>query len=212
MKTLQEAYILLGLIVCGLGIGLLTGLSVSPTLSTILTSLMTGTAMIVAILGGFSKENSFSIGLVNPWPLALLIVSILVGAVGGMQLRVHTTINFFEQNQMHTLLPPKNLDQIIKEWEAVANNDSVVAQKIFDVYFPELLVSGRASEKEYTKGLVTGLFDVSSIECSTLTMASSENLRQEMLGTSSDTIADFAKSTNDISKLRSYVELVCMEY
>lgn len=79
---------ILALGIIGLGIGLLSGLSTSPVLSVILTSLIAAAAAVTTVLAEYSSkaetEKKPRLAM-SAWPLAILVVSIVVGAgIGGL--------------------------------------------------------------------------------------------------------------------------------
>lgn len=86
------------LLITGLGIGWLVGLSVSPVVSIVITSVTGSVAAIIAALSGLkdksdlievaNKDQTFqSILSVNPLPLTILVVGILVGSAYGIRAR-----------------------------------------------------------------------------------------------------------------------------
>ena len=76
----------LPLVVAGLGIGWLTGLSVSPVVGTVLTSILGAVAGVVAGLTILDMEKP---KLYNPWPVALLILGIALGSPLGILARTN---------------------------------------------------------------------------------------------------------------------------
>lgn len=86
---------IVSLIIVGLGIGWLIGLSVSPVISIVLTSLIASAGTVVAALSGLTysstdledTEPKVQRWQVNPLPLATLMLGILVGSIFGLLVR-----------------------------------------------------------------------------------------------------------------------------
>lgn len=90
---LSPTYLAMG--ITGVGVGILVGLSSSPVLQGVLVG-VTGSA--VAIIAGLSSveklgQDPIELALrrysVNPWPLTILVVGLVIGAVGGTYVRTH---------------------------------------------------------------------------------------------------------------------------
>lgn len=86
----------LWLIVTGIGVGWLIGLSVSPVVSIVITSIVGSAAAIVAALSGLNeadqeespKDKPYPIQRpINPMPLALLVLGMLFGSATGVLAR-----------------------------------------------------------------------------------------------------------------------------
>jgi len=74
--------------IAGLGIGWLTGLSLSPVVGTVLTSVLGAVAGAVAGLTVLDLEKPKH---TNPWPVALLVIGIALGSPLGILARTHNT-------------------------------------------------------------------------------------------------------------------------
>ena len=74
-------------LIAGLGIGWLTGLSVSPVVGTVLAGIMTAVAGVVA--GVASAGTDAARQRVNAWPLAILVVGVAFGGPLGIVARSH---------------------------------------------------------------------------------------------------------------------------
>ena len=93
----------IALVVIGIGIGCLSGLSVSPVVSIVLTSLTGAAAAIVAVLGGIRDElldqktstTAFQrlLSRVTPIPLACLVIGLLIGTGIGLRVRAHDLLS-----------------------------------------------------------------------------------------------------------------------
>jgi hypothetical protein len=76
----------LALLVSGLGIGWLTGLSLTPVVGTVLTSIL---GIVGGAVAGFTALDAERLKIHSPWPVALLIVGIAVGGPLGILARTH---------------------------------------------------------------------------------------------------------------------------
>ena len=86
------------LFIIGLCVGLLTGLSISPIIQTVLSSILGICIAIVSILSGLESksantQNKFFFDYkLNVFPLTLLVVGITLGAIGGIYARTHDVL------------------------------------------------------------------------------------------------------------------------
>ena len=196
---------LLPLLLVGLGIGWLTGLSVSPVASIIITSAVGAAAAIVGALGGASNEegqtttSTFSVN-VSAWPLAWLVAGLVIGSSLGVIARTH---NFLGQNPSlriwsnYGLVPNENIavkrsleNAIVAEidfWSsnAVGLDKTQVAQRLLDLRYSVPGQSGESKGAQVGGDPGTpGLFlttTLSRTECETLeNQSSTGDLRFEM--------------------------------
>src|SRR5437660_313364 len=84
----------LGVLVCGLGLGWLVGLSLSPVLHTVLTSLLTIVVGVVTLLSGLSVAHEQETVTrpfyrLNMLPVALLILCLVAGSSLGVLARTN---------------------------------------------------------------------------------------------------------------------------
>lgn len=196
--------------VIGLSIGILTGLSTSPVLSIILTTLIATAGTIVAVFGGFGTEDNTSQKVIKSLPLALLAVAILIGAVLGMQARVGYARNFIASDELNTLLPPKNINEIVSAWEKhnIAKED--ITKRIYEIYLPDTGKQITNSNSQLQKAATATLFNTNSTEeCLRLQNTTEENLLQEMKAATSKTIVMYANVANEPSKLKEFISEVC---
>jgi hypothetical protein len=79
----------------GLAIGWMVGLSTSPVVASVITTLLGLAGAVVTILGGIKKpddetDGSAAIPTANPAPIALLAVTIALAATAGAYTRINT--------------------------------------------------------------------------------------------------------------------------
>src|SRR5437763_1844671 len=82
--------------VSGLGIGWLTGVSASPVISIVLASILAVSTAVIATLAGLDArpESDFCPSTLKPnaWPVAVLIIGVICGAMIGIRTRVNEWI------------------------------------------------------------------------------------------------------------------------
>lgn len=94
-KTQAEVYFALG--VTGFGIGWLAGLSVSPVVSIVISSVLGTVAVLVAVVSGLEATSTDGVtkttvrqflGLhPNPWPITCLVIGLTLGSMVGIRAR-----------------------------------------------------------------------------------------------------------------------------
>lgn len=204
----------LAFIIIGLGIGILAGLSVSPVLSIILTSLMAAAATLAAVLGGYQKDAKDR--KVNALPLAVLVMFILLGAGCGMYGRINWSRSLGADVRAEALYPPSqhHLTKIVQQWKGLGLDETTVKNKIFEIYIAggEALVT-KSAEQNAQNSAVSLFGTDSATPCQRLLGASDAMLRNEMLIMNDDipVVPLFAKQTDDINDLREFVEVVCSD-
>lgn len=208
----------LALAVVGLGIGLLTGLSVGPVLSIILTSLVGAAATVTAIFGRYGGQGTdTSTGtskrdlVPQPAPLALLVVTILIGALTGMILRVDlATSQQAARMRGLDLAPPSTISESIQAWTALGLDKAKVTQSLFEAYLGVAKTEAEKVADQTARARTPGFFAVASAdECARFRNAPDTNLRSEMQAAESATIADIAKQVDDAEVLRLVVKVAC---
>lgn len=125
------------LVVTGFGIGWLAGLSVSPVVSIVITTLTGSVATIIAALSGVKEEflNSESspatlrrlLRNVTPVPLAWLVAGLLVGTVMGIAVRTNNWLSPTPPSPPPTL----SLKEEIQQWVDLGLDQQDVVNKYF---------------------------------------------------------------------------------
>jgi hypothetical protein len=151
----------ISLIFTGLGIGWLIGLSISPVVSIVITSITGSAAAIVAAMSGLEQrppannkddDNDDKNTQIHPrrWraspiPIAWLIVGIVAGSAIGIYVR----------NQ--DLLGGSDLTIEIKRWTDIGLNEEEVARRLFESRYSYRGWSGTDLSGEVEKWLNAGL-------------------------------------------------------
>lgn len=128
----------LGLLIIGFGIGCLLGVSVSPVVSIAITSLTGAAASIIAALSGLQEKQSnpkesdkYQISLsrwsVNPWPLAVLVIGIILGSIGGILARTHDILGANISAE---------ITNEVQKWTIVGLNEEEIERRLFELEHP----------------------------------------------------------------------------
>lgn len=127
-------YLYLSLVVSGIGVGWLTGLSVSPVVSIVITSVIGAATATIAAVSGLEVRNSENAQMntdkgavdkksINPLPLAILIIGIFVGSIFGISAR--------NQSWMGS-----DLSAEIQKWTNAGLNKEEVVYRLFNLEHP----------------------------------------------------------------------------
>jgi hypothetical protein len=185
------------LTVIGFGIGWLVGLSVSPVVSIVITSLTGSVAAIVAVLTGLENEPRWS---VNPLPTAVLVAAILVGSLLGLRAR---NDNWFGQD----------MAVMARRWQAAGleMSQADIVGRLFESQYPATgaPASGTGASAIRSQSV---LFSVSATECDRLFGRSGEILRDEVRLLTDPQMRQLAEIVPDVQTLeRIVVEVLCVE-
>jgi hypothetical protein len=128
--------VIAALVVTGFGIGWLAGLSVSPVVSIVITSVTGSVATIIAALSGVKEEfldaDSSPTTLkrllraVTPVPLAWLVCGLIIGSIAGIGVRNY---NWFGPTSA------TRLAQEVDKWTAYGLDEQVVARRLFEAQY-----------------------------------------------------------------------------
>jgi len=121
------------LLIIGAGIGWLIGLSVSPVVSIVITSVTGAAAAIVAAMSGLenqpntsgkdeTKSHNFR-AKINPFPMALLVFGIITGSIIGIIARNQDWFGSQEQSA---------LSSEINQWTAMGLPQEEVVRRLFE--------------------------------------------------------------------------------
>lgn len=132
---------LAGLVVVGLGVGWLVGLSVSPVVSIVVSSVTGIAAAIVATMIGLEDERTRARNgsedcetpncrwRVNPWPLSILIIGLVLGSIGGVWARTH---NWLGES------PYDAVQDAVNVWSNMDTglSDDQIERRLFELEYP----------------------------------------------------------------------------
>ena len=197
----------LALITIGLGIGWLIGLSISPVVSIVIASVTGSAAAIIATLSGAQDredksdgERSHPIPSITPWPLAFLIIGIVIGSIVGMMAR--------NQNWLGS-----DLSFEINMWTDMGLEREKVVQTLFEKkYAPnsEALKNGGGGTNGTTPYTGTFLFAITADECKNLLFLTGPNeLRETMADSHDDKVKKLSEIEADPDIMTEVIRVLC---
>jgi hypothetical protein len=188
-------------LITGFGVGWMVGLSVSPVVSIVITSVVGSVAGIVGGLSGLEEQPKWKI---NPWPIAFLLLGMVLGSVFGIQAR---TKDWFGTD----------ISDEIAMWQATDLEipPEKIAEILFERTYPDDgAQSGSAASAEVQMASKTVLFSgaVSADECESFQFLAGEDLRLELETSTNDKMPQLAGMINDDDDLEWIIkEVLCAE-
>jgi hypothetical protein len=211
-------------LVAGGGVGWLIGLSVSPVIHIVVTSLLTfvvSTASLIVGLGADGRQSAPESGAPQPqqtkrfslktsrlelYPMALVILGVVAGSALGVYGRTNSWLG-------------PNVAKIVRDWERLGMSRKEIATRLFDQVYPPANSGEKQTPKEKSTGapkqtlsIIPGLLAEPSVEeCLRLQAAPDEKLEELMRSSTHPQIREFAKRcSGNTSCLRAAVEvLIC---
>jgi len=206
----------IALALVGIGIGILTGFSASPVVGIVLTSLIAAAATVTALLGQYSSDSKTPTPSAkslrpNALPLALLVLSILLGSLFSMVTRVDVTVNR-QQARLKALdmSPPETLNEAVAAWVALGLEKDVVVKGVFENYLGIVATAQEKFAEENASAQVAGLMgSLTADACDYLQGLPDAILAQEMSLADSEQVAAYAQVFSDPDSLREIVRIEC---
>lgn len=206
------------LLLSGAAIGWLIGLSVSPVVHLVVTSVLAVVGGLVSALAGLpvaesessdpapsTPRSGISHRRLTPVPLALFLIGLVPGASLGLTARTHEWFG----------ADPRGL---VNKWSATGLTEKEIALRLFDQMYPPTAAQkegGKASDggadtmsKRLTGGLYAG---VSPKECDQFRAAlTGADLRRAMRASRNERVRRFEEKCRDDAALKAAVEeLIC---
>lgn len=184
------------ILITGLGIGWLVGLSVSPVISIVITSITGAAAAVITALSGLEEKSKWS---VSPVPLALLVVGLAIGSGIGVRTRNLDWLG-------------RNLAAEAVMWEAAGLrlDKGEIIRRLFDTQYSASGGQG-GSVSNSRNATTTLLFDTAADECAGLRNRTGEKLLTEL---KTSTVVGFRKLPElitDVNILERVIkEVVCV--
>lgn len=191
----------IALLIAGFGVGWMVGLSVSPVVSIVITSVVGAVAGLVGGLSGLEEQPKWKI---NPWPIAFLILGIVIGSVFGIQAR---TQDWFGTD----------VSDEIAMWQrtGLEMSQAQIAERLFERTYPSDIEQGPAAPSEQVQLAASSvLFSgaVSTEECEVFRLLAGDALRLELEGSLNDKLPQLAQMISDNDNLEWIVkEVICVE-
>jgi hypothetical protein len=135
------------ILIGGLGLGWIMGLSVSPVVQTVIAALIAFAVAVATALVGIrsAPQSPPNNPIITPAPFGLLMVGIAIGCTLGVWIRTHDSLG-------------PNLTDRVAQWKSTSYADSLIARRIFNRTYPPLASDGSVPKgDEPTKsGLYAG--------------------------------------------------------
>lgn len=199
---LTYAGLAIPLLITGFGVGWLVGLSVSPVVSIVITSVVGSVAGIVGGLSGLEEQPKWKI---NPWPIALLILGMVLGSVFGIQARTKDWLG-------------TNISDEIAMWQTTGLQipPEEIAARLFERAYPGDSESSAPAvlPAEFQMASSTVLFSgaVSAEECDSFRFLTGADLRLELETSTNDKLPQLAAMIGDDNDLEWIIkEVICAE-
>lgn len=189
----------IALMIMGFGVGWLVGLSVSPVVSIVITSVVGAAAGLVGGLSGLEEQPKWQI---NPWPLAFLILGMVIGSVFGIQART--------QDWLGT-----DVSDEIAMWQKTGLKmpPEKIAERLFERTYPsEGGPAAPAGEGQLAATTVLFSGAVSDDECKVFRLLSGQDLRLGLETAINDKLPQLAEIISDDDDLEWVIrEVICVE-
>lgn len=204
----------LSLVVAGVGMGWMIGLSVSPVLQIVVTSVM---ATVVSIVGALASVHSAPAASresepeerpsalaahspkpweVNPLPLAALLIGMVVGSSLGVQARTH-----------EWLAPSPEF--LAHRWSGTGLKATKIQERLFDSAFPLDAKQGTKTEEIAAQSHSGVLFSISESDRNMMQSLSPEEMRAFLKTVDDPNIKIILSRCNDAKSLEALRSLLC---
>jgi hypothetical protein len=195
MKKVKESAMLF---LCGISIGWLSGLSISPVISIILTSLISLLASVAAISVGLESLNNLVLSkkINSILPITLLILGISIGAPAGIYAR---TNDFFGEN-------PKHLFNILVE-TGISKDSS--KKYIMDYEINRLKLESKSPNQKDDPTHRPGLYNDTSTLCAVIFRLHGNSLRKFLGQLGNDKIKQSLTQCRDSLSLENFKRTIC---
>lgn len=233
-KILQSSAQVISMLVIGIGVGFLIGLSLSPVLHIIVGSLITLVVSIAGILVGieFKHENLTSKSENSPplasiaqirkgakislAPLAIMIVGLAVGSAVGICARTNEWFGV-------------NPDKLFLKWKGTGLEEKQVKRRFFDQTYPpatSLQINSEGGKKDQDErekpsvsdakpakpaSQLAGLFGLSVDQCAPLLLKDGDKLKAELKMLNNRRVDLAVEKCQSDECLKGVVNLICSE-
>jgi hypothetical protein len=157
MKKIPLSH-LISIIIIGISFGWLIGMTTSPVMQIVVTSLVALVVSLVTILSGLEKKedkegeemgsekkkraNQFLNRSINPIPIMLMMIGIVLGSMTGVWTRTHEWLGGPDA-------VPKTLKQQVDEWESAGMNRE---DAVYGLFTRETGISMSLNDENPTSG------------------------------------------------------------
>lgn len=201
----------ISLIIIGFGIGWLAGLSVSPVVSIIITSIIGVSITLASVLSGLKSGAVQPEGAANtqtssdwnatPVPIALIILGLVIGSILGIVVR--------NWNLLGSDIRPE-----IQKWTDAGLKlpEEEIALRLFNREYLSKETPSETTEKSKTAGTI--LFSIKQADCDSLLgvlISSPEELPKRLGGTNNKFFRVLPEIVHDSETLQKVVRELCKE-
>jgi hypothetical protein len=135
------------LLVCGVGVGWLIGLSISPVIQYVITSLLAVIVSVASALAGIkvAEDKETAEGEspakrklrveVTPFPLMMMVIGVAVGASFGVYGRTNGWLS-------------PDVNRFVSKWENTGLDKKEISARLFDILYPPSELSARKESKD----------------------------------------------------------------
>ena len=165
----------------GLGTGWLCGLSLSPVIQTVVSSVLAISGVLIATLVGTTEDSQARLPRINPWPLVAFVLALGIAAPLGVAARLYWSLDMGSRATGAPL------------------NDGSAAQ-----------VAGKrsnASASAQQFGLYAGKDPIK--DCDHIRTAEPARLREQFQVAENDRLRDIGNAIDSVPLLTEISELVC---
>jgi hypothetical protein len=186
-------------LIVGIGIGWLVGLSETPVVAGAIAVTMAASAALVGSLGKYPQKSAVLTNggarmseLLDPLPLAALVIGISVGAPIGLYAR---TSGWFLPAAAPATSP--DLEAIVSRWEKLGLDRNEVAKRLLDRELPIRTTDRSHGEGEHARIVPSGLVVGSDDECAGFRAAAKDRVLFELRGSHRPHVRKLANSLPD---------------
>lgn len=207
MKAIKTIKTIACMLLSGLGVGWLIGLSVSPVLHIVVASVIalivgvTGALMGLSNIGDVKESLLKKISEANPLPVTLLVIGLGLGASFGVLSRTHNWLG-------------KNSSDIIQEWQRNGLDSLKIATQIFDNLYPPSCAKMNTPQTSINPSFKVNddvLYQFEINDCSFIAGNHGENLRTKLKLTLNSEKSSRFLDTLDSLSLEAFKEMICPE-
>jgi hypothetical protein len=210
----KKHLIVIYLLVTGLGLGWIVGLSVSPVVHILLGSILALVVSLASAISGLSKPDEIkelniptettsiiqkaSHIHLDPRPIAFFIIGIAIGSAIGIYARTNDWLS-------------ASPEVIIKRWEGKGLDETEIRKRLFDEIYP-LKNIANANDNTSSESRSGGvLFAITTKTCDELRGKHGDDLRSELEILNDKRINAFLNISSDSVSLEALKELLCEE-
>jgi hypothetical protein len=203
-ESTERARQLIAIGLSGIGLGWLTGLSASPVISIVLTSVFAVATGVITALSSIDQpkdgQTKGPLHRADAWPVAVLLLAIVFGSMVGIRARVNEWIG-------------DSPSRIARRWRSEGlplSTDAIVKQLFEEQHGVTSPSAGNKEQRAGDRADKPYLFAISQTVCDTLRAKEGGLLRYEMQHSGNPQLIEFAMRVDNPVALKAAVEtLVC---